>query len=337
MMNATDYTNLKNELAGVKKAAIVPHRNPDGDAMGSTLGLCFFLKSLGIDATVVAPNDFPEFLAWLPGVDQVMIYENDVEKAGEVLDQADWIFTLDFNAFHRTGDLMGAKLASLKKVFVMIDHHELPDNYAKFRYSDTKMSSTCEMVYHFICNLGYSDLLNQDIATCIYTGIVTDTGSFRFPNTTAVTHRVVAHLVDLGVACDYVFSNLYNNGTYSRLQLLGKALQNLILLPEFNASYITLSQEELNKFNFIKGDTEGIVNYGLNIKGVNMTAIFIENKLENIIKISFRSQGKVDVNTFARKYFNGGGHINAAGGKSDLSLDETVARFKAILAEENQK
>ncbi len=336
MMNATEYTQLKNELAGVKKAAIIPHRNPDGDAMGSTLGLYFFLKQLDIDATVVAPNEFPEFLAWLPGAERTVIYENDPSKGNAVLEQADVIFTLDFNAFHRTGDLMGAKLASLDTDFVMIDHHELPDAYAKFMYSDPKMSSTCEMVYHFICNLGYVDLINLDIATCIYTGIVTDTGSFRFPNTTAVTHKVVAHLVELGVASDYVFTNLYSNSTYSRLQLLGKALQNLVLLPELNASYITLSQDELNMFNHIKGDTEGIVNYGLSIEGVHLTAIFIENKLENIIKISFRSQGDVDVNKFARKYFNGGGHINAAGGKSLVSLEETVATFIRVLNEEKQ-
>lgn len=334
MMNAIDYTLLKNELATVKNVAIVPHRNPDGDAMGSTLGLYFFLKQLGINATVIAPNDFPEFLAWMPEAKKTVIYENDPVSAGKILDEAEFIFTLDFNAFHRTGDVMGAKLASLDKTFVMIDHHELPDSYAKFMYSDPKMSSTCEMVYHFISNLGYADLLNLNIATCLYTGIVTDTGSFRFPNTTAVTHKVVAHLVDLGVACDYVFTSLFSNSTYSRLQLLGKALQNLVLLPELNASYITLSQEELNMFNHIKGDTEGIVNYGLSIKGVQLTAIFIENKLENIIKISFRSQGDVDVNKFARKYFNGGGHINAAGGKSLVSLEETVATFVRVLNEE---
>lgn len=330
-MNASDYTNLKNELATVKKVAIIPHRNPDGDAMGSTLGLYFFIKKLNIEATVVAPNDFPDFLAWMPEAQKTVIFENTPDKASAILDEADIIFTLDFNAFHRTGGLMGQKLATLKQPFVMIDHHELPDPYAKYMYSDTKMSSTCEMVYNFITNLGYANLIDQDIATCIYTGIVTDTGSFRFPNTTSTTHRVVADLVDKGVKNDYIYSNLYNNSTYSRLQLLGKALQNLVILPQYNASYITLTQQELNQYNFIKGDTEGIVNYGLSIKGINLTAIFIENKQEGIIKISFRSQGNVDVNAFAREHFNGGGHINAAGGKSLDTMEDTIKKFVTIL------
>lgn len=335
MMNATDYTHLKNELATIKKVAIVPHRNPDGDAMGSTLGLYFFLKQLNIEATVVAPNDFPEFLAWLPGAETTVIYETETVKADAILNQAEMVFTLDFNAFHRTGDAMGAKLATLDCDFVMIDHHELPDAYAKYTYSDTRMSSTCEMVYHFICNLGDSHLLNLDIATCLYTGIVTDTGSFRFSKTTSTTHKVASHLIDLGVKSDAVYNLLFNDSTYSRLQLLGKALQNMVLLPQYNASYITLTQEELNEFNYIKGDTEGVVNYGLSIKGVNLTAIFIENKAENIIKISFRSQGDVDVNSFARKHFNGGGHVNAAGGKSLDNMEDTINKFVRILAEEN--
>ena len=330
-MNASDYTNLKNELATVKKVAIIPHRNPDGDAMGSTLGLYFFIQKLNIEATVIAPNEFPDFLAWMPDAQKTVIFENNPDKASKILDEADMVFTLDFNAFHRTGDLMAKKLATLNKPFVMIDHHELPDPYAKYMYSDTKMSSTCEMVYHFICNLGYSNLIDLNVATCIYTGIVTDTGSFRFPNTTSTTHRVVADLVDKGVKNDFIYTNLYNNSTYSRLQLLGKALQNLVILPQHNASYITLTQEELNQYNFIKGDTEGIVNYGLSIKGINLTAIFIENKQEGIIKISFRSQGNVDVNSFAREHFNGGGHINAAGGKSLDSMENTVKKFIHIL------
>ncbi|UYW02618.1 bifunctional oligoribonuclease/PAP phosphatase NrnA [Flavobacterium agricola] len=330
-MQTNDYLNLKKQLTTTKKVVIIPHRNPDGDAMGSTLGLYFFLKKLNIDATVIAPNDFPEFLAWLPDANKTVIYENTPEKASKILDEAELIFTLDFNAFHRTGDVMGQKLATLQQPFVMIDHHELPDPYATYMYSDTSMSSTCEMVYHFISNLGYENMVDYNIATCLYTGIVTDTGSFRFPKTTSTTHRVVANLIDKGVESDFVFNNLYNNSTYARLQLLGKALQNLTLLPEYHASYITLTQDELNQFNFEKGDTEGIVNYGLQVKGINLTAIFIENKQEGIIKISFRSRGDVDVNAFARAHFNGGGHINAAGGKSVDNMEQTVKKFITIL------
>ena len=219
---------------------------------------------------------------------------------------------------------------------VLIDHHELPDDYAKYLFSNTNYGSTCEMIYDFINALDYNNLINKEVATCIYTGILTDSGGFRFPKTTPATHRCVAQLIERGVNNSEVYNLLYDNATYNRLQLLGKALQNLKLLPEFNASYITLSQNELNEFNYQKGDTEGIVNYGLTIKDVFVTAIFIENKDEGIIKISFRSQGDYDVNQFARKYFNGGGHINAAGGKSFSNLEETVNQFIANLAKEKQ-
>ncbi|MBQ0116927.1 MAG: bifunctional oligoribonuclease/PAP phosphatase NrnA [Flavobacterium sp.] len=335
MMHDTQISELREELNSPKNIVLIPHRNPDGDAMGSTLGLAQALQALGHQTTVISPNDFPEFLAWMPNSEKTVLFEGNTEAATALLNAADLIFTLDFNAFHRTGDLMGGVLATLDKTFVMIDHHQLPDPYAKYMYSDTKMSSTCEMVYHFLDALGYTHLLDINGATCLYTGIVTDTGSFRFPNTTSVTHQVVAALVDKGVQNDVVYTSLFNNSTYSRLQLLGQALSNLKLLPQYKASYITLSQEELNKFQFIKGDTEGIVNYGLSIKGIDLAAIFIENKAEGIIKISFRSQGSFDVNQFARDHFNGGGHINAAGGKSFDTLAVTIEKFISILATAN--
>jgi len=220
---------------------------------------------------------------------------------------------------------------------ILIDHHELPDSYAKYTFSDTSYGSTCQMVYDFIVALGYENLLNKDIATCIYTGILTDSGGFRFPKTTPQTHRCVADLLEYGVNNTEVYNLLYDNSSYNRLQLLGRALQNLKILPEYNASYITLSKADLAEFNYEKGDTEGIVNYGLTIKGITVTAIFIETNDDEFIKISFRSQGNFDVNQFARNYFNGGGHINAAGGKSFSSLSETVNQFIAILASEKQK
>ena len=187
------------------------------------------------------------------------------------------------------------------------------------------------MLYHFIVDLGYKTLIDKTIATCIYTGIVTDSGSFRFPSTTSTTHRVVADLIDIGIKNGAVHNSLFDNDSYNRLRLLGQALQNMKILYDKKTSYITLSQKELDDNNYVKGDTEGIVNYGLSIKGIVFTAIFIEHREENIIKISFRSQGDFDVNQFARTHFNGGGHINAAGGKSCLSLKETVAKFEEIL------
>lgn len=333
-MNEHEFQEINALLAAPKKIAIIPHRSPDGDAMGSTLGLYHFLKKLGQDPVVIAPNEFPEFLAWLPGSENVMIYEQDKEAAGAVLEDAEIVFTLDFNALHRTGD-MDIVLTKLDATFIMIDHHQAPESYAKYTFSNTAYGSTCEMLYNFIVGLGQKALIDKTIATCIYTGIVTDSGSFRFPSTTSSTHRVVADLIDLGIENGTIHNNLFDNNSYESLQLLGRALQNMRILPEFQTTYITLSQQELDHFNYVKGDTEGIVNYGLAIKGIIFTAIFIEHHEEKIIKISFRSQGDFDVNRFAREHFHGGGHINAAGGKSYSSLEDTVRKFENILTQIN--
>lgn len=333
-MKEEEIKGILELLASPKKIAIIPHRSPDGDAMGSTLGLYHFLKKLNHEAIVVAPNEFPEFLAWLPGSENVLIFEKDKENVAKVLQDAELIFTLDFNALHRTGEMENV-LNKLTAAFIMIDHHQKPDDYATFMYSNTKFGSTCEMIYNFISFLGKKEFLDETIASCLYTGIVTDSGSFRFPTTTSETHRVAAALLDLGARNGDIHNSLFDNNSYHRLQLLGRALQNLKVYPEYKTSYIRLSQQELDEFKYVKGDTEGIVNYGLTIKGIVFAAIFIENKEEGIVKISFRSQGNFDVNQFARQYFNGGGHINAAGGKSNKSLDETIKDFESILSQQN--
>ncbi|MEL1240518.1 DHH family phosphoesterase [Flavobacterium flavipallidum] len=329
-MKIQDIQAIQTLLATPKKIAIIPHRNPDGDAMGSTLGLYHFLKKNNHEATVISPNEFPDFLAWLPGSETVQIFEKDTENCTQILKEAEIVFTLDFNAFHRTGE-MEKTLEVLDTTFIMIDHHQKPDEYATYMYSNTSFGSTCEMLYNFIFYLEQKDQIDKTIGTCIYTGILTDSGSFRFPNTTGNTHRIVAELIDLGVENTIIPNLLFDNSSYNRLQLLGQALQNLKVIPEHKTSYITLTQDELNSFNHVKGDTEGIVNYGLSIKGIQFTAIFIENKDENIIKISFRSQGGFDVNEFARAHFNGGGHRNAAGGKSTVSMEETITKFEKLV------
>jgi len=329
-MKIQDIQAIQLLLATPKKIAIIPHRGPDGDAMGSTLGLYHFLIKNNHQATVIAPNDFPDFLAWLPGSETVKIFEKDTENCTKILEEAEIIFTLDFNAFHRTGE-MEHTLAKLTAPFIMIDHHQKPDDYAAYTYSDTTFGSTCEMVYNFISFLDKKQDLDKTIATCIYTGILTDSGSFRFPGTTGNTHRIIAELIDLGVENTQIPVLLFDNSSYSRLQLLGRALQNLKVFEEYKTSYTTLTQAELDSFHYVKGDTEGIVNYGLSIKGIAFTAIFIENKDENIIKISFRSQGGFDVNQFARDHFNGGGHSNAAGGRSEVSMEETVKKFEDLV------
>jgi len=329
-MKIQDIQAIQLLLSTPKKIAIIPHRGPDGDAMGSTLALYHFLLKNNHQPTVIAPNDFPDFLAWLPGSETVKIFEKDIQTSTKILEEAEIIFTLDFNAFHRTGE-MEHTLAKLTAPFIMIDHHQKPDDYAAYMYSDTTFGSTCEMIYNFISFLDKKQDLDKTIATCIYTGILTDSGSFRFPGTTGNTHRIIAELIDLGVENTQIPVLLFDNSSYSRLQLLGRALQNMKVLEAYKTSYTSLTQDELDAFDYVKGDTEGIVNYGLSIKGIDFTAIFIENKDEKIIKISFRSQGGFDVNQFARDHFNGGGHSNAAGGRSEVSMEETLKKFEDLV------
>ncbi|UMY64391.1 MULTISPECIES: bifunctional oligoribonuclease/PAP phosphatase NrnA [unclassified Flavobacterium] len=331
-MKQEEIETVRNWLSSPKKIAIIPHRSPDGDAMGSTLGLYHFLLKFGHDPLVVVPNEFPDFLAWMPGSEATVVYEKDRENVSRQLEKAELVFTLDFNALHRTGE-METVLKRLKVPFIMIDHHQHPEDYAAVRYSETRFGSTCEMLYNFIGFLGHEGDIDHTIATCIYTGIMTDSGNFRFPSTSSTTHRIAADLIDKGVDNARIYSQVYDSNSYERMQLVGRALQNMKLIPEKKTSYITLSQEELDTFRYIKGDTEGVVNYGLSVKGIVFTAIFIEHRDENIIKISFRSKGDFDVNRFARTHFNGGGHINAAGGKSNDSLAETVRRFQKLVAD----
>lgn len=329
-MREKDIQVIQQLLSTPKKIAIIPHRNPDGDAMGSTLGLYHFLLKNNHFPTVVSPNEYPDFLAWMPGSETVKIYEKDKINSTQLLREAELVFTLDFNALHRVGEMENI-LNTLTAPFVMIDHHQSPDDYALITYSDVAYGSTCEMIYNFIAALGKKSYIDKVIGTCIYTGILTDSGSFRFPKTTGNTHRIVAELIDLGVENTKIPNLLFDNSSYGSLQLLGRALQNMKVLYSKKTAYTTLTREELNTFEFVKGDTEGIVNYGLSIKGIDFSAIFIENEADKIIKISFRSQGDFDVNQFARDYYNGGGHRNAAGGKSEVSMEETIQKFEDLI------
>jgi phosphoesterase RecJ-like protein len=329
-MTKSDISEIKQLLLKPKRIVIVPHKNPDGDAIGSTLALYHFLSEKGHHASVIAPNDYPEFLKWIPGESTIVNHETHTKEANTLITEAELIFTLDFNALHRTGN-MELPLAESNAIKILIDHHQQPDNYAKYIYSDVNMCSTCEMVFHFFEMLDDTKAINPKIATCLYVGIMTDTGSFRFSSTTATTHRVIANLIDKGAVNADIHGNVYDNNSYDRLQLLGVALNNLRVVSHLSTAYISLSQKELNKHNFTKGDTEGVVNYGLSIKGVKFAAIFIEHKQEGIVKISLRSKDDFDVNEFARAHFNGGGHINAAGGRSDLNLPKTIDKFVSLL------
>ena len=316
------------------KAVITAHQKPDGDAMGSTLGLYHFLKQLGHEVTVISPTNWAQFLDWMPGVDQVIDFEANKNVASQIVADADYVFCLDFNILHRTKHLEPI-IRDSKALKILIDHHQQPDT-PSFAYgiSDVKMSSTCEMVYDFIVQSGHSNLINLDIATCLYTGLMTDTGSFRFPSTTASVHKIVAHLKELGLQHAKIHENIYDNSTEGRLKFMGNAFLNrMTVLPEFKTAIMAIPKTDIYKFELKTGDTEGLVNYLLSIEGIKFAAIVIDREEER--KWSFRSKGNFDVNIFARTHFEGGGHANAAGGSSSKSLDETLNDFKTII--ENYK
>ncbi|HSP40538.1 MAG TPA: bifunctional oligoribonuclease/PAP phosphatase NrnA [Gillisia sp.] len=321
---------ITSALSRANRIVIVPHKGPDGDAIGSSLGLFHFLKDKGHDVKIIAPNDFPQFLKWLPGQEEILIYEENREQSLSLIDNAEIIFTLDFNMLNRTGE-MEEPLRASEATFIMIDHHPEPSDYADHTYSDATMSSTCQMVYRFIQKLRAVKYITPQIATCLYTGIMTDTGSFRYRSTSSETHLVIADLIEKGADNTAIHQNVFDTFSENRVQLLGVALQNLRVNKELKTAYITLSQEELDRYNFQKGDTEGFVNYGLAVEGVKFAVIFIEHKSEGLVKMSLRSKGTFSVNQFARAHFNGGGHLNAAGGKSDMSLEDTVTKFNTIL------
>ncbi|MEE3035570.1 MAG: bifunctional oligoribonuclease/PAP phosphatase NrnA [Bacteroidota bacterium] len=312
-----------------KNTIIIPHKNPDGDALGSSLALNFFLMKKGLNSVVVSPNDYPSFLNWLPGQNKIINFLSNQKKVISLINDADLILTLDYNDLSRTGE-MESLLNSTEIPFVMIDHHENPKSYASITFSEPQISSTSEIVYNIISKLD-KNIIDSKIATCLYTGIMTDTGSFRFPSTTSKTHLIASRLIAYGANHSKIHQNVYDNYTFDRIRLLGTCLSNLKKIKNLPVVYTFLSQEDLNLNNFEKGDTEGFVNYGLSLKNIFLSVIMIEDKSQNIIKMSFRSKGNFSVNKFAKTYFNGGGHNNAAGGTSNESLKKTEEKFlKAI-------
>lgn len=314
------------------KVAITMHQKPDADAMGSALALKHFLVQLGHTATVISPTNWAGWVNWLPGAKEVIDYEKDKRKAEAILDNADWLFCLDFNIFHRT-KTMTEKLKQLTCTKILIDHHQEPD-VASFDYgiSDTSKSSTCEMVYDFIVDSGYGDKINTEIGECLYAGVVADTGSFRFASTHAGVHRLVADLKSRGLNHGKVHENLFDNFLEERLRFIGHVLLNRMeVFYEYNTALIAIPKSDLQKYHIKTGDTEGLVNYPQSIQGIKLVALVIDRDEER--KWSFRSKGDFDCNTFARKYFEGGGHFNASGGRSSDSLEITVEHFKQAIKE----
>ncbi len=315
-----------------RKVVITTHQKPDADAMGSSLGLYHVLVQLGHEVTVIAPTNWASFLNWMPGCKLVLDFENQPVKANAAIEAAAWIFCLDFNILGRT-KRMEQLLAAAKGERVLIDHHEEPQT-AVFAYgiSNTRKSSTAEMIYDFIVESGHEALINKDVAACLYAGVMTDTGSFRFPSTTASVHHMVARLKELGLEHSKVHEALFDNFLENRFRFFGNVLLNRMeIFYDLNTALIAIPQSDLLKYDIRTGDTEGLVNFPLSIQGIKLAAIFIDRGEER--KSSFRSKGDFDANTFARTYFNGGGHFHAAGGKNTESLDEAVAKFKKAIRE----
>lgn len=323
---------LRQKLEENCKIVITTHHKPDGDAMGSSLGLYNYLIQKGHHVKVITPTDYPFFLHWLPNNPEVLIYTEELEIANNLINEADIIFCLDFNALSRINE-MGEKVGNSSALKVMIDHHLEPEDFDDYRHWNINACATAQLVYDFIVNdLNDKEFINKDVATCLYTGIMTDSGSFRFPTVSADLHRIVADLIDLGAENWRIHQLVYDNASEGRLRFLGYCLSNkLEVLPEFNTAIISVSKEDLKKFDIKTGETEGVVNYALSINGIKLAAFFIERT--DKVKLSLRSTGDFPANEICKKYFNGGGHRNAAGGFSDHSLDLAIQQFKNLLPE----
>lgn len=321
---------LKEKLQTPSNIVITTHFKPDGDALGSSLAMYHWLRNFGHVAHVIVPSDFPYFLEWLPGCEDILIYTEQQEKSNQLIANAEIIFCLDFNSLGRTND-MRERLADANGLKVMIDHHLEPDGFDDVRYWDSSAAATAQLIYKFIAEeMQDTKAITPHIATCIYTGIMTDTGSFRFRSTTAEIHLIIADLIQKGAQNWQIHENIYNNNTERRLRFLGFCLsERLVVDPEYHTAWFAVSKEDLLKYSIGTGDTEGLVNYALSIGGIKLAAMIVERP--GIVKFSFRSIGEFPCNELSKEHFNGGGHRNAAGGSAQSSLDEAVEKFKSIL------
>lgn len=319
-----------------RNVVITFHQKPDADAMGSALGLYNFLIRFNDNVTVISPTNWAGFLSWMPGAKKVLDFEIQNEKAVKALEEAEWLFCLDFNVLSRTRN-MEPVIQNLSCTKILIDHHQQPQTEAfDYGISDTSKSSTAEMVFDFIVNSGHSEKINAEVSECLYAGVMTDTGSFRFNSTSADVHRMVAKLKEKGLDHSKIHENLFDNFMEGRFRFFGNTLLNRMeIFYEYNTALISIPQKDLIKYNVKTGDTEGLVNFPLSIKGIKLAAVIIDRGDER--KSSFRSKGGFDVNTFARKYFNGGGHFNAAGGRNTEPLDEVIAKFKKAIRENKEQ
>ncbi len=329
MLQGEEYLE---ELSRPKKIIITTHHKPDGDALGSSLGLYHWLKGKGHEVNVVLSSDFPDFLSWMPGFADLIYFPDQPEESQKLFDEAEIIFCLDYSALSRT-NILEPIIREAKGQKWMIDHHLDPEDFATVEYWDSSAAATAQLVYTFIADVYHDkESITAEIASCLYAGIMTDTGSFRFRSTTSAVHHIIANLIDAGAKNWEIHENIYNSSTENRLKFLGYSLLNCLeVIPEYNTALFSLTKDDLLKFNVNTGDTEGLVNYALSIKGIRLAGLFIDRT--ELIKLSLRSIGDIPCNEICRKYFNGGGHLNAAGGNSTEKLEDVVAKFKSILPE----
>lgn len=313
-----------------KNIVIVSHVAPDGDAIGSSLGLWHFCESQGKTANVIVPNAFPDFLKWMPGSKDILLYDKYKEFADELIFKADIICCLDFNTLKRIED-MGESIANSPARKVLIDHHLGPDDFAKIIISHPEISSTSELVFRLICRMGYFEEITRDGAACIYTGMMTDTGGFTYNSNDREIYFIISELLSKGIDKDQIYRNVYNTYSECRLRLMGYVLSNMQVYSDCHAALITLTQEEQDRFDYIKGDNEGFVNIPLSIKGMVLSCFLRQDREKEMIKISLRSVGDFPANKVAEEFFNGGGHLNAAGGEFTGTISEARKVFEQAL------
>ena len=324
-------SELKLILQKRKNIIITVHRSPDADALGSALALKDILIQLNHDVSIISPDSYASFLNWMTNDDVILFCDNE-DKSRQLILDSDVIFLMDFNSLDRLSDLSSlVKTSTSKKI--MIDHHQDPDiNCADIIISSPHMSSTCELLYNVINNLGFIKLVNKKVAEYLYTGIMTDTGSFKFSSTTSDTHLIISNLIKHEIDNSEIHSKIYDNYSEDKMNLLGHCIsERMLIFQNYKSAIIYLKKEDLNKFNFKKGDTEGVVNYALAVSNIIFGVLIVE-KDDGLVKMSFRSKGNFKVNKIAKKYFNGGGHVNASGGISNYGIDETIKKLKDIFA-----
>ncbi|KAA6328247.1 Bifunctional oligoribonuclease and PAP phosphatase NrnA [termite gut metagenome] len=312
------------------KIVIISHVAPDGDAIGSSLGLSHFMESQDKVVNVIVPNDFPDFLKWMPGSKDIILYDRYKEFSDQLILEADIVCCLDFNSLNRSGAIANAIMASSARK-VMIDHHPHPESFCKIAISYPEISSTSELIFRLICRMGYFNSISKKTAECIYTGMMTDTGGFTYNSNNKDIYVIISNLISLGINKDEIYHKVYNSYSESRLRLMGYILTNMKTYVDYHSALISLSKSEQEKFNYIKGDSEGFVNIPLSIRNIRLSCFMREDTEKNVIKVSVRSVGKFPCNKLTAEFFNGGGHLNASGGEHFGTMSEAISIFEKAL------